>query len=55
MQHASFTISNILIVEVYDTPNNLLRDVQEDLNDIENIAGCRALGVMDKLVTGPYL
>ena len=28
--------------------------MQEDLNEIENIAGCRALGIIDKLVTGPY-
>ena len=28
--------------------------MQEDLNDIENIAGCRALGIIDKLVTGSY-
>ena len=40
--------------EVYGTPNNLLRAVQKDLNEIENIAGCRALGIIDKLVTGPY-
>ena len=40
--------------EVYGTPNNLLGAVQEDLDEIENIAGCRALGIIDKLVTGPY-
>ena len=40
--------------EVYGTPNNLLRAVQEDLDEIGNIAGCRALGIIDKLVTGPY-
>ena len=28
--------------------------MQEDLYEIENIAGCRALGIIDKLVTGPY-
>ena len=39
---------------IYGTPNNLLQAVQEDLNEIKNIAGCRALGVFDKLVTGPY-
>ena len=40
--------------DIYGTPNNLLQAVQEDLNEIKNIAGCRALGVIDKLVTGPY-
>ena len=40
--------------EVYGTPNNLLRAVLEDLNEIENIAGCRALGIIDKLVNGTY-
>ena len=40
--------------DIYGTPNNLLQAVQEDLNEIKNTAGCRALGVIDKLVTGPY-
>ena len=40
--------------KVYGTPNNLSRAVQEDLNEIENTAGCGALGIIDKLVTGPY-
>ena len=39
---------------VYGTPNNLLLAVQQDLNEIENITGCRALGIINKLVTGPY-
>ena len=43
-----------IFFEVYDTPNNLLRAVQEDLNEIENKAGCRALGILDELFTGPY-
>ena len=37
--------------EVYGTPNNLLRAEQEDLNKVENIAGCWVLGIIDKLVT----
>ena len=28
--------------------------MQQDLNEIENITGCRALGIINKLVTGPY-
>ena len=31
----------------------MLRAVQEDLNEIDNLAGCRALGIIDKLVTEP--
>ena len=38
--------------EVYGIPNNLLRAVKEYSNEIENIAGCRALGIIGKLVTG---
>ena len=25
----------------------------QDLNEIKNIAGCRTLGIIDKLITGP--
>ena len=28
---------------IYGTPNNLLQTFQEDLNEMKNIAGCRAL------------
>ena len=41
-------------LDIYGTPNNLLLAVQEDLNEIKNIASCRALGIIDKLVTSPY-
>ena len=41
-------------LNIYGTPNNLLLAVQEDLNEIKNIASCRALGIIDKLVTSPY-
>ena len=54
MQHVSFTISNILIVSSkFMADQIMLRAVQEDLNEIENIAGCKALGIINKLVTGP--
>ena len=39
--------------EVHGTPNRLLRAVKEDLSEIAHIAGARALGIIDKLVTGP--
>ena len=31
-----------------------MRAVREDLNEIKNTAGYKALGIIDKLVTGPY-
>ena len=40
--------------EVYGTPNNLLRALPKDLNEIQNLAGCKALGIIDKLVTAFY-
>ena len=41
--------------EVYGTPSKLLRAALEDLNERENIAGCRALCITDKLTfTGRY-
>ena len=36
-----------------DTTNRLLRSVKADLCVPELIAGCKALGLIDKLVTGP--
>ena len=30
-------------------PNKLVSAVQEDLDEIKNIASCRALGIIDKL------
>ena len=33
--------------------NRLLQAVLSDLKDPVNIAGCRALGLIDKVVTGP--
>ena len=40
--------------ECFGTPNRLLRAVKIDLGIISNIAGCRALGIVDKLITGPF-
>ena len=33
--------------------NRLLQAILSDLKDPVNIAGCRALGLIDKVVTGP--
>lgn len=39
--------------QTQDTTNRLLRSVEADLCVPELIAGCKALGLIDKLVTGP--
>ena len=33
---------------------NLLQAVLADLQSDQNIAGCKALGIIDKIVTGPF-
>jgi len=35
-------------------PNGLLQSVKFDINEPGYLAGCRALGIFDKLVTGPF-
>ena len=40
--------------EIHGTPNRLLQAVSEDVSDEVNMAGCRALGIIDKLLTGPF-
>lgn len=37
----------------WGTPNHLLQAVQEDINNPINIAGSKALGLIDKHITGP--
>ena len=39
--------------EVWQTPNQLLKAVSADLSVHEYIAGCKALGIINKIVTGP--
>ena len=39
---------------VLGTPNKLLKSVLSDVQDVFNIAGCKALGLIDKLVTTPF-
>ena len=41
-------------LEIYGADNRLLKAVEEDLKDPINIAGICALGIIDKLITGPY-
>ena len=38
---------------VWQTPNQLLRAVYSDIQVPEYLAGCRALGLINKIVTGP--
>lgn len=38
---------------VWGTPNRLLKAVLEDASSDNYIAGCKALGLVDKLITGP--
>ena len=38
---------------VWGTPNHLLKAVLEDATNDNYIAGCKALGLIDKLITGP--
>ena len=39
----------ISFFNIYGNPNKLVSAVQEDLDEIKNIASCRALGIIDKL------
>ena len=53
---AVFYISDLVIKffkEVWQTPNQLLRAVLSDIQVPEHLAGCKALGLVNKVVTGP--
>ena len=39
--------------EVWQTPNQLLKAVHSDVKVPEFVAGCRALGLINKVITGP--
>lgn len=39
--------------EVWQTPNQLLKAVSADLSVREYVAGCKALGIINKVITGP--
>ena len=39
--------------DVWQTPNQLLRVVNQDIEVPEYVAGCKALGLVNKIVTGP--
>ena len=38
----------------HGTPNRLLQAVKQDMDEMIHVAGCRALWIVDKLVTGPF-
>ena len=40
-------------IDVWQTPNQLLRAVLADIQVAEFIAGCKALGLINKIITGP--
>ncbi len=53
---ALYYISNLVktfFCEVWQTPNQLLRAVLSDVQVPEYLAGCRALGLVNKVITGP--
>ena len=39
--------------DVWQTPNQLLRAVLSDIQISEYVAGCKALGLINKVITGP--
>lgn len=39
--------------DVWQTPNQLLRAVFNDIQVPEYLAGCKALGLVNKIITGP--
>ena len=41
------------LLEVWQTPNKLLRAVLADVQVPEFLAGCKALGLVNKIITGP--
>lgn len=40
-------------LKTWGTPNRLLQAIREDIDNDVNIAGCKALGLIDKHITGP--
>ena len=39
--------------DIWQTPNQLLRAVNQDIQVPEYVAGCKALGLVNKIITGP--
>ena len=53
---AVYYISDVVVSffrDIWQTPNQLLRAVCSDMQVPEYLAGCRALGLINKVVTGP--
>ena len=42
-----------IFIDVWQTPNQLLRAVLSDIHIPEYVAGCKALGLVNKIITGP--
>ena len=49
MCFVSLEIFHEFFLNIYGTPNNLLLAVQEELSEIKNIAGCRALRSLSEI------
>ena len=51
-----FYLSSLIkkfLLDVWQTPNRLLKAVLDDIQIPEYLAGCKALGLVNKLITGP--
>jgi len=53
MPELCITLIEKFFTEVWQTPNQLLRAVLADIKVPEYKAGCKALGVINKIITGP--
>ena len=47
------TLVKKFFIDVWQTPNQLLRAVLADIQVPEYVAGCKALGLINKIITGP--
>ena len=50
--HHAFDIKSFL--QSWPSPNNLLKAVEEDIEVKVHLAELRALGIIDKIITGPF-
>ena len=53
---AVYYVSDVVkafFTDVWQTPNQLLRAVDKNIEVPEYVAGCKALGLVNKIITGP--
>ena len=56
LEHCTIAIAELVkrfFNEVWQTPNQLLRTVFTDIQVPEYVAGCKAFGLINKIITGP--